>query len=93
MKINDKEINLKITPTAILKVEEMYSDFDVLNLIREAIEGKEPRYSDLCKVIYAGYLGATKEDVAYDDFLKLIEDVDLFEISKQGIELLSKRKN
>ena len=36
MKINGKEITLKITPAAIRKTEEMDRDFDILKLIREA---------------------------------------------------------
>jgi hypothetical protein len=92
MKIKDKEVSLKITPKAIQKVEEMYKDFDILKILREARE-KEPRESDYSKIIYAGYIGATKEDINYDDFLDLIEDYDSYEISNIGIELLVKRKN
>lgn len=94
MKIKDEEINLKITPKAIQKVEELHKDFDVLKLIREAIEGEnEPKASDYYKVIYAGYIGATNNDTKYDEFLDLIEDYDLYDISRIGVELLAKRKN
>lgn len=93
MKINDKEVNLKITPMAIRKVEEMDESFDILKIIREAEEGKEPRLSDYNKVIYAGYIGATNDNITYDEFLKLIEDMDILEINHIGVDLLSKRKN
>ncbi len=92
MKIKDKDINLKITPRAIQKVEETQKDFDILKILREAGEN-EPKASDYYKIIYAGYIGATKENISYDDFLTLIEDYDLYEISHTGVELLIKRKN
>lgn len=92
MKIKDKEVNLKITPKAIQKVEEMQKDFDILKLLREAGEN-EPKASDYYKIIYAGYIGATGEDISYGDFLNLIEDYDLYEISNIGVNLLIKRKN
>ncbi len=92
MKIKDKDINLKITPRAIQKVEETQKDFDILKILREAGEN-EPKASDYYKIIYAGYIGATKEDISYDDFLTLIENYDLYEISHIGVELLIKRKN
>lgn len=92
MKIKDKDINLKITPRAIQKVEETQKDFDILKILREAGEN-EPKASDYYKIIYAGYIGATKEDISYNDFLTLIEDYDLYEISHIGVELLIKRKN
>lgn len=92
MKIGDKEINLKITPRAIQKVEEKYKDFDILKYLREIGE-YEPKASDYYKIIYTGYIGATQEDIDYDEFLELIEDYDLYEISSIGIDLLVKRKN
>lgn len=92
MKIKDKEVNLKITPRAIQKVEEIQKDFDILKLLREAGEN-EPKASDYYKIIYAGYIGATGEDISYENFLNLIEDYDLYEISHIGVELLTKRKN
>lgn len=92
MKIKDKEVNLKITPWAIQKVEEIKKDFDILKILREANE-KEPTASDYYKIIYAGYIGATKEDISYEDFLDLIENYDLYEISQIGVDLLTKRKN
>lgn len=92
MKIKDKEVNLKITPKAIQKVEEIQKDFDILKLLREAGEN-EPKASDYYKIIYAGYIGATGEEISYEDFLNLIEDYDLYEISHIGVELLTKRKN
>jgi len=91
MKIKDKEIKLKITPRAIEKIESI-SDIDILKLLREANE-KEPKASDYYKLIYAGYIGATGENIEYDDFLKLIEDIDLPEISQVGVSLLLRRKN
>lgn len=91
MKIKDEEINLKITPRAIQKVEEM-SNFDVLKLLREANEN-EPKASDYYKLIYAGYIGATHREIGYEEFLDLIEDYDLYEISQIGVDLLLKRKN
>ena len=91
MKIKDKEIKLKITPKAIEKIESI-SDIDILKLVREA-EEKEPKASDYYKLIYAGYIGATGEEISYDDFLNLIEDIDLPEISQVGVALLLKRKN
>lgn len=91
MKINGKEINLKITPRAIEKIESI-SNLDILKLLREIGEN-EPKASDYYKLIYAGYIGATEEETSYDDFLKLIEDVDLPEISQVGVNLLLKRKN
>ncbi len=92
MKIKDKDVNLKITPRAIQKVEDTQKDFDILKILREAGEN-EPKASDYYKIIYAGYIGETKEDISYDDFLTLIEDYDLYEISRIGVELLIKRKN
>lgn len=92
MKIKDKEIKLKITPKAIQKIEETQKDFDILKLLREAGE-KEPKASDYCKIIYAGYIGETGENITYEDFLNLIEDYDLYEITSIGVELLTKRKN
>lgn len=67
-------------------------NFDILKILREAGEN-EPKASDYYKIIYAGYIGATKENISYDDFLTLIEDYDLYEISHTGVELLIKRKN
>lgn len=92
MRIKGQEINLKITPRAIQKIEETQKDFDILKLLREAGEN-EPKASDYYKIIYAGYIGATGEDISYDDFLNLIEDYDLYEITNIGVELLIKRKN
>lgn len=92
MKIKDKEVNLKITPRAIQKVEESQEGFDILKLLREAGE-KEPKASDYYKIIYAGYIGATGEDITYNDFLNLIENYDLYEITHIGVDLLTKRKN
>lgn len=91
MKIKDKEINLKITPRAIEKIESS-SNIDILKLLREVGE-TEPKASDYYKLIYAGYIGATEEDIEYDEFLKLIEDIDLPEISQIGVKLLLTRKN
>ena len=91
MKIKDKEVKLKITPKAIEKIESI-SDIDILKLLREA-EEKEPKASDYYKLIYAGYIGATNEEISYEDFLNLIEDIDLPEISRVGVQLLLKRKN
>lgn len=91
MKINGKEINLKITPKAIEKIESI-SNLDILKLLREIGEN-EPKASDYYKLIYAGYIGATEEETSYDVFLKLIENVDLPEISQVGVNLLLKRKN
>lgn len=91
MIIDGKEIHLKVTPRAIEKVESM-SNIDILKMLREVGE-KEPKASDYYKIIYAGYIGATEEDIEYDDFLKKIEDVDLPEITQVGIELLIRRKN
>lgn len=94
MVINNKEINLKITPTALRKIEEEYEDFDILKLLRDIQEQeKEPRMSDYYKLVYTGYLGATGEEIDYGDFLKLIEDIDMLEINKVGVNLLLKRKN
>lgn len=94
MIINNEEINLKITPIALRKIEERYEDFDILKLLRDIQEeGKEPRMSDYYKLVYTGYLGATSEEIDYEDFLKLIEDIDMLEINKVGVNLLLKRKN
>ena len=92
MKIKDKEVNLKITPRAIQKIEETQKDFDILKLLREAGE-KEPKANDYYKIIYAGYMGATGEEVSYQDFLDLIEDYNLYEITQIGVDLLTRRKN
>lgn len=92
MKIKNEEIHLKITPKAIQKVEELDKKFDVLKLLREAGEN-EPKASDYYKLIYAGYIGATNNEVKYDEFLDMIEDYDLYEISQIGVDLLLKRKN
>ncbi len=91
MKIKGKEVNLKITPRAIEKVETLYG-LDILKILREAAE-VEPKANDYYKLIYAGYIGATNEEITYDDFLKLIEDIDLIEISQIGVALLYTRKN
>ena len=64
----------------------------ILKLLREATE-VEPKASDYCKLIYAGYIGATNADISYEDFLDLIEDVSLAEISQIGVALLIARKN
>ncbi len=92
MKIKDKEVNLKITPRAMQTIEEKYKDFDILKILREVGEN-EPRLSDYYKIIYAGFLGATKEEINYEDFLDSIENYDLYEITNIGVELLAKRKN
>lgn len=94
MKIKDKEIKLKITPRAIEKAENT-SNLDILELLREAGEGKEPKASDYYKLIYTGYIGTTNEEITYDDFLGILEneEIDLPEISQIGIQLLYKRKN
>lgn len=94
MVINNKEINLKITPTALRKIEEKYEEFDILKLLRDIQEEKkEPRMSDYYKLVYTGYIGTTGEEIDYDDFLKLIEDIDMLEINRVGVNLLLKRKN
>lgn len=94
MVINNKEINLKITPIALRKIEEKYEEFDILKLLRDIQEQeKEPRMSDYYKLVYTAYIGATGEEIDYDDFLKLIEDIDMLEINKVGVNLLLKRKN
>ncbi len=91
MKIQDKEINLKITPRAIEKAETR-SGLDILKLLREVNEN-EPKLSDHYKLVYAGYLGATNEDINYDEFMDLVEDIDIVDIANAGINLLIKRKN
>lgn len=91
MIIDGKEIHLKVTPRAIEKIESI-SDIDILKLLRDVGE-REPKASDYYKIIYAGYIGATEENIEYDDFLKKIEDIDLPEITNTGVELLLKRKN
>lgn len=91
MKIKDKDIQLKITPRAIETAETKYG-LDILKLLRESRE-TEPKASDYYKLIYAGYIGATNEDITYDDFLELLEDIDLVKISQIGVALLLKRKN
>lgn len=94
MIINNKEVNLKITPIALRMIEEKYGDFDILKLLRDIQEQeKEPRMSDYYKLVYTGYIGATGEEIDYDNFLKLIEDIDMLEINKVGVNLLLKRKN
>lgn len=94
MIINNKEVNLKITPMALRKIEEKYEDFDILKLLRDVEEQeKEPRMSDYYKLVYTGYLGATGEEIDYDNFLKIIENIDMLEINKVGVNLLLKRKN
>lgn len=91
MKIKDKEIKLKITPRAIEKVEDE-SNIDILSILRK-VGVEEPKASDYYKLIYTGYIGTTKEEISYEDFLDLVEEIDLVEISKVGVELLLKRKN
>ena len=92
MKIGNEEINLKITPLAIQKLEEIDKDFDILKILREAGQ-KEPRLSDYYKLIYAGYIGATKKQIDYNEFLNLLEGIENSEIVNTGIDLLIKRKN
>lgn len=91
MIIDGKEIHLKVTPRAIERVEST-SNIDILKMLREIGE-REPKASDYYKIIYAGYIGATEQNIEYDDFLKKIEDIDLPEITQIGVELLLKRKN
>ena len=91
MIIDGKEIHLKVTPRAIERVESI-SNIDILKMLREVGE-REPKASEYYKIIYAGYIGATGENIEYDDFLKKIEDIDLPEITQVGVELLLKRKN
>lgn len=94
MKINDEEVKLIITPLAIRKTEENDSQFDILGLLRNIEEKVEPRLTDYYKLIYAGYLGAKpEEEITFDEFLKLVEDIDIIEINHVGIELLLQRKN
>lgn len=92
MKIDDKEVNFKITPKALLKIEELDKDFDILELLRNA-EKKEPRMSDYYKLCYAGYIGATEEDITFDEFLEKVKDINIVEINNVGVNLLLKRKN
>ena len=95
MKINGEEVQLKITPLALRKIEESDSEFDFLKLLREAQEGTgEPKITDYYKIIYVGYIGAQPDsNITFDDFLKLIEDIDLIEINHVGVKLLLERKN
>ncbi len=101
MKIKDEEIDLKITPRGIQKVEEKYKEFDILGIIRSFMQDKiEPRISDYYKVIYTAYITVKytiekKEiDIEYDDFLDYIEDIPITEISNTAIGLLvPTRKN
>lgn len=95
MKINGEEVQLKITPLALRKIEESDSEFDFLKLLREAQDGiGEPKITDYYKIIYVGYIGAQPNlDISFDDFLKLIEDIDLIEINHVGVKLLLERKN
>lgn len=94
MKIDGKEVELKITPKAIAFIEEKYEDFDILKLIRQASENDvEPRASDYYKLIYAGYIGSNEEKIEYEEFLNKIEDYDLPAITNIGVNLLIKRKN
>jgi len=90
MKIKGKEINLKITPRAIEKAENM-SDLDILTILRKIETGEEPKETDYYKVVYAGYLGATNEDIAYEDFLKLLEDenISILNINHEGVKLIN----
>ena len=94
MRINGKEIRLKITPKAIEKCENSSCGLDILKLLRES-EISEPKASDYYKLIYAGYIGSTNESIEYEDFLELLEKegIDLPEISRVGVDLLLRRKN
>lgn len=92
MLIDGKDVALKITPRAIEKIESIDKSFDILNLLRNAKE-VEPRASDYYKLIYAGYIGATKEEINYEEFLEKIEEKDLPEITRIGVDLLYTRKN
>ena len=72
----------------------MFENFDILKLLREVQDNnKEPRMTDYYKLVYTGYLGGTEEEINYEDFLKLIEEVDMLEINRVGVDLLLKRKN
>lgn len=95
MKIKEEEAKFIITPTALLKVEERYPEFDFLKLLREALnENKEPKMSDYFKVLYVGYIGAKpEEEITFDEFLKLLEEIDFGEITQVGVKLLTERKN
>lgn len=99
MKIRGNEIKLKITPKAIAKAENN-SNLDIFKILRK-VEGKEEgeiKASDYCELIYAGYLGATNEEIKYENFLQLLEDekIDILKISHIGTELICEiyeRKN
>lgn len=90
MKIQDKEIKLKITPRAIEKAENM-SDLDILTILRKIETGEEPKITDYYKIIYTGYLGATNENISYEDFLKLLgsENINVFTANHEGVKLIN----
>lgn len=91
MKIDNEDIKLKITPKALLKVEENYKDFDILKLVREAFDTQkaiEPRLYDYYKVCYAGYLGATDKYINYEEFIEKIKNINPLMVNSTGVALL-----
>lgn len=99
MLIKDEEINLRITPKGIQKVEEKYKDFDILGILRDANK-VEPRASDYYKIIYTAYVtvkyidNQQEIDLEYDSFLdEYLNGISLAEISQVGVSLLIKGKN
>ncbi len=93
IKIKDEEIDLKLTPKGIYITENKYKEIDILGILRNGHD-VEPRASDYYQVIYAAYVSVKNEIVIeYEEFLDLISDIPLAQISSIGVDLLTKRKN
>ena len=71
----------KIIPKYVKMQKNTSSAFinDILELKLDISELKK-NYSDLCKVL--GSLSSSAQDSAIDDYFKMIEDVDIPEISR-----------
>ncbi len=96
--IDIEKMKLRLTPLGILKVEEKYSNFDILGILRNSSKS-EPRVSDYYKVIYTAYITVEYIDknkdieIEFEEFIELLQNTSFSTISQVGVNLLLKRKN